>query len=78
MLPPGLDDHLGFGTGAKPLDAQALVPKLAVEGLDRAILPRFTGVKPVCVAVIFCSFKANSLRAFQAARKSYGCFNPGC
>ena len=39
VLPPCLDDDLGFAASAEPLDAQALVAKFAVEGLVRSVLP---------------------------------------
>jgi hypothetical protein len=32
VLPPRFDDDLGLASGAEPLDAQALVTELAVEG----------------------------------------------
>ena len=41
---PGFDDGLGFGSGAEPLHAQALVAELAVEALADAILPGLAGV----------------------------------
>jgi hypothetical protein len=44
VLPPHVDDDLGFATGAEPLHAQALVAELAVERFVGAVLPRLSGV----------------------------------
>ena len=43
VLPPSLDDDLGFGTRAEPFETEASVAELAVEALRDAILPRLAG-----------------------------------
>jgi hypothetical protein len=35
---PGIDDLLGVGERLKPVEAEALVPELAVEALDEGLL----------------------------------------
>ena len=39
VLPPSLDDDLGFAASADPLDTQAPVATIAAEGLVRSVLP---------------------------------------
>lgn len=36
---PGFDDHLGFGPSAEPLQAEAFVAELAVDGMDGPCTP---------------------------------------
>ena len=42
--PPRFDNHLGLAAAAEPLDAEAFVTELAVEGLVGAVLPRLAGI----------------------------------
>ena len=44
VSPPLFDPDLGLDAVAKPLQAQVLVPKLAVERFVGRILPRLAGV----------------------------------
>lgn len=44
VLSPCLDGDLGLPASTEPLDAQALVTGLAVEGLVDAVLPMLPGV----------------------------------
>src|SRR5262249_199647 len=44
VTPTRFDDHRGFGTRAKPFEAQTLVAELAIETLRDAILPRLAGL----------------------------------
>ena len=39
VLAPGFDDDGGFSSAAEPLEVQALIAQLAVEGFVGAILP---------------------------------------
>lgn len=54
ILPPSLDDDLGLSAGAEPLDAQALIAELAVEGFARAVLPRLAGVDQGGIDAVLC------------------------
>ena len=40
-LPPALDRHFRLGATAEPFAVQQLVPQLAVEAFDEAVLLRF-------------------------------------
>ncbi|PXX21581.1 hypothetical protein NA66_10484 [Burkholderia pyrrocinia] len=41
-LPPAFDGHPGLGTAAEPFPIQQFVTQLAVEALDKPVLPRIT------------------------------------
>ena len=43
VLPPTLDEHLGFEHGVEQLAVEQFVTKLAVETFDVAVLPRISG-----------------------------------
>jgi hypothetical protein len=53
--PPCLDEDLGLGSAAEPLDAQALVAELVVKALVGAILPRLAWIDGRGVDVDSCS-----------------------
>jgi hypothetical protein len=44
VLAPGFDDDGGFSSASKPLEVQALIAQLAVEGFVGAILPGASGI----------------------------------
>jgi hypothetical protein len=49
MLSPRLNDDLRVAESPKPLDAQAFVAELAVEGFVGAVLPRLASFDDGCL-----------------------------
>ncbi len=45
--PPGLDQPLRLGDGFGPVDIQAFVAQRPIEGLDKRVVGRFSGVTSV-------------------------------